>query len=593
MRMKLGVVAVLLVLAGCAQTRVPGALTKDQIENELADAVASNSKQKGSDAVDRAMMPPLSMDGLSPAPQAEPLRFDLVVSDAPAAQVFLAIVSGSRFSMLVPPEINGRLTLNLKNVTIREALDTIRDLYGYGYTVKGNRIFIQPNTLQTRIFKINYLAGRRVGASDLRVTSSTISSSASQGQASTASGLGGQASGAPGTATPSSTTRSEERSQVRMTTDQDFWKDLSTALGTIVGDSQGAQVVVNAVSGVVLVRAFPSEMKVIEDYLRATQAIVERQVMLEAKIIRVALSERFQSGVNWLAFNGNNNRWSAGSMQPGAVLQGEGKLVNSDVTAYPGRFLEGLQGGAQAATAAATKGFFGLAFQSATFAALMSFLETQGDTQVLSSPRLATLNNQKAVLKVGRDEFYVTNLSATQTTTTSGSAGASIPNVTLQPFFSGVSLDVTPQIDEDGSIILHIHPSITKVEEVNKTLTVPNNSGSGSSLVTLPTASSYVNESDAIVRVADGQIVAIGGLMDQVQQKDADGLAGAVSAPGVGALFGQKSTGFAKTELIILLKPTVIHGDSNWRDDLLETQQRLRHFDPRGGPNPAASTAAE
>ena len=585
--MKLGVVAAvaMLVLTGCAQTRISGSQTTGQIERELADAVAANSKQKNTDAVDRAMMPPLALDGLAPVPQAEPARFDLVVNDAPAAQVFLAIVSGSRFSMLVPPEINGRLTLNLKNVNIREALDTIRDLYGYGYAVKGNRILIQPNTLQTRMFKVNYLAGRRVGSSDVRVMSSSMSSSSPQGQSPTAAG---QTQPAPGGGAPGgSATQAAERSQVRMTTDQDFWKELSTALVAIVGDSQGAQVVVNAGSGVVLVRAFPAEMKVIEEYLRATQAIVERQVMLEAKIIRVALSERFQSGVNWMAFNGSGNRWGAGSMQPGATLQGEGALINSDVTAYPGRFVEGVSGGAQAKLLG--KGFFGLAFQSATFSALMSFLETQGDTQVLSSPRLATLNNQKAVLKVGKDEFYVTNLSTTQSTTAVGATtGASIPNVTLQPFFSGVSLDVTPQIDDDGSIILHIHPSITQVEEVHKTLLVPKNSGSGSSAVTLPTASSSVNESDTIVRVTDGQIVAIGGLMDQIQQKDSDGLAGAVSAPGVGALFGQKSTGFVKTELVILLKPTVIQGDSGWRDDLLETQQRLKNFDPRRNTNNTA-----
>lgn len=584
MKMRLGVLTVvlLLVLAGCAQTRISSTQTRDQIDRDVAEAVASGPKQKAGDAVERAMMPPLSLDGTVPAQQTEPVRFDLVVNEAPAAQVFLAIVSGTRFSILVPPEINGRLTLNLKNVSLREALDTIRDLYGYGYSVKGARIFIQPNTLQTRIFKINYLAGRRIGSSDVRVMSSSMSSSATQGQTPS---VGGQAVPMPGSSsTPgSSVSRNEERSQVRTMTDQDFWKDLSAALSTIIGDSQGAQVVVNAGSGVILVRALPSEMKIIEEYLRATQAIVERQVMLEAKIIRVTLSERFQSGVNWLAFNGSSNRWSAGNMQPGYTLQGDGKLANNDVTAYPGRYLEGVYGGAQ--TAALGKGFFGLAFQSATFAALMSFLETQGDTHVLSSPRLATLNNQKAVLKVGKDEFYVTNLSATQTTTASGSAGASIPNVTLQPFFSGVSLDVTPQIDDDGSIILHIHPSITKVEEVNKTLVVPNNSGSGSSPVSIPTASSYVNESDTVVRVADGQIVAIGGLMDQIQQKDSDGLAGAVSTPGVGALFGQKSTGFAKTELVILLKPTVIQGDSAWREDLLETQQRLKNFDPRQNKN--------
>ena len=99
---------------------------------------------------------------------------------------------------------------------------------------------------------------------------------------------------------------------------------------------------------------------------------------------------------------------------------------------------------------------FGLALATSNFASLLTFLETQGNVQVLSSPRLATLNNQKAVLKVGTDEFFVTGVSTTSTTT--GSATQTSPTITVQPFFSGIVLDVTPQIDEDGNIILHVHP---------------------------------------------------------------------------------------------------------------------------------------
>src|SRR4026209_2784985 len=120
---------------------------------------------------------------------------------------------------------------------------------------------------------------------------------------------------------------------------------------------------------------------------------------------------------------------------------------------------------ARAAAATGTSGaagtVFGLALQARSFAALLTFLESQGNVQVLSSPRIATINNNKAVLKVGTDEFFVTNVTTTATTT--GTSTVSSPSVTLQPFFSGVALDVTPQIDENKNIILHIHPSVSEV----------------------------------------------------------------------------------------------------------------------------------
>jgi MSHA biogenesis protein MshL len=109
---------------------------------------------------------------------------------------------------------------------------------------------------------------------------------------------------------------------------------------------------------------------------------------------------------------------------------------------------------------------FGLAVQTNNFAALISFLETQGTVHVLSSPRVAAVNNQKAVLKIGTDEFFVTGVTTTTNTTAAGNTVT--PSVTLQPFFSGVVLDVTPQIDEKGNILLHVHPSVSQVSTINK-----------------------------------------------------------------------------------------------------------------------------
>jgi MSHA biogenesis protein MshL len=230
-----------------------------------------------------------------------------------------------------------------------------------------------------------------------------------------------------------------------------------------------------------------------------------------------------------------------------------------------------------AATSAIGKGFFGLALQTANFAALLSFLESQGDMQVLSSPRVATINNQKAVLKVGTDDYYVTNISTS--TTASGSSTVTTPTITLQPFFSGVALDVTPQIDEDGNVLLHVHPSVTVVQEKNKAVDLGT-----LGIFTLPLASSSINETDAIVRVQDGYIVAIGGLMSQEQLRDNNGLAGASSLPGIGALFGQRGGFMRKRELVVLIKPTIIQNEAAWKQDLLDTTERMEQLDPRRRP---------
>lgn len=543
-----------LLLAACGSPPARPDLVRERMGEELAQAV---NQRKPGEAAEKALLPPLSIE-LPKAEQPEP-RFDLSVVNAPAAQVFMAIVSGTRYNMLVGPEVTGTITINLKDVTVREALESIRELYGYEFTIKGNRIAIQPNTLQTRVFQVNYLASRRQGATELRVTSSSIAANET-GSAPTAAPAPAQAVGGGARTTGTLTSRVQTHS------DTDFWRELQTSLATIVS-GEGRSVVVNGLSGVVVVRAYPAELRAVEQYLKATQVMVERQVMLEAKILEVQLSERFQNGINWASFNGVNHRASLGVLQPGTTLGTTGSgsaLANNDLTALPG------VAGAMAASALGN-GFVGLAFQTANFAALLSFLETQGQVSVLSSPRIATLNNQKAVLKVGTDELFVTNVTSTTTSTAAGTT--STPNLTLQPYFSGISLDVTPQIDEEGRIILHIHPAISAVSEKEKVVDL------GSlGQYRLPLATSSVNETDSIVRVQDGNIVAIGGLMTQSQTSNRNGLPGTVSSP-AGVLLGQRGSSLEKRELVILLKPTIIKDDRGWVDDLRQSGERLRNFD--------------
>ncbi len=549
-----------ILLSACSAPQVRQTETYDRIGQELAQAAASKPKAAfENERAKSALLPPLAPEMPAADKPVEP-RFDLAVNNAPAGQVFMAIVSGTRYSMLVHPEVSGSVTVNLKDVTVRETLDVLRELYGYEYRQDGTRITILPVALQTRVFQVNYLAGQRRGQSDVRVSSGSISA-------------GGAAAGSTGTQTqqpaPTGTggttpAGSALSSRVSTSSDSDFWSELASALKTLVGAEGGRQVVVNPHSGVVIVRAFPHELRNVEKFLKATQLSVERQVMLEAKIIEVQLKEGFESGINWAYFGKDGQHRSSVGADLGSFSLQNGTLSS-------GTTLGGALGTALAGAVSRTAGgFFGLALQTTSFAALLQFLENQGTVQVLSSPRIATLNNQKAVLKVGTDEFFITNISSS--TQSTGTTTTTSPTISVQPFFSGIALDVTPQIDENANIILHIHPSVSAVAEKSKAV----NLGTLGNF-TLPLASSNINETDSIVRVQDGNIVAIGGLMKQEQSDDRTNMPGMSNVP----LFGKKGRSFLKSEVVILLKPTIIQTERDWQQDLLEVQGRVQALDPR------------
>jgi MSHA biogenesis protein MshL len=547
-----------LLLAGCAAPRGNNQVA-DSIQHEMNQDVQNSAHPSNPEEVDNALLPPLAVGIPKVDNKSLDTKFDLTVNNTPASQVFMSIVAGTRYSMLLNPDVSGNISLNLKDVTVFEALEAIREMYGYDYKIDSTRIYIQPLTLQTRIFQVSYLTGQRNGESSLRVVSGSVSDAPG---------------GTSGTATPAPATGSaglpQESSKVTMTSKSDFWGELQRSLTAIVGNDKGRSVVISPMSGVIVVRAMPDELRNVSAYLKASQISVERQVILEAKIVDVQLNDSFQSGVNWGAFKNNpNSLTSAGVLSPGSSLAHSGTLTNGLITANPGA---DLALAASAATGQTAGSLFGLAFQTSNFAALLNFLESQGNVQVLSSPRIATLNNQKAVLKVGTDDFFVTNVSTT-TTSTGGTGSTTTPSVTLQPFFSGIALDVTPSIDENGEIILHVHPSVSHVSTVNKTVDLGASGGS----ITMPLASSSISETDSIVRARDGQIVAIGGLMRQAASNDNSGLPGLPKS-----VFGQTNQTSEKRELIILLKPTIVDNDKDWSDDITHSRDRFSSMNGKG-----------
>ncbi|MEO8332268.1 MAG: secretin N-terminal domain-containing protein, partial [Gallionella sp.] len=325
------VISTVLLLAGCSTPSSRGGAA-DAIQREMDTAAQASVQPSKADAVNDALLPPLTVT--MPKIGNKPLetKFDLTVSNTSVNQVFTAIVSGTRYSMLLHPEVSGSISLNLKDVTVFEALEAIREMYGYDYKVDGTRIYILPLTLQTRIFQVNYLTGQREGKSSLRVNSGSIADTTSQ----------------TGGAAATTSNQNRDSSKVTMNSSTDFWDELSKSLSAIVGSEKGRSVIVSPMSGVIVVRAMPDELKNVTAYLKASQISIERQVILEAKIVEVQLNDDFQSGVNWAGFGsaggGPNSHGSAGVLAPstslvpaaGGVSQA---ITNTLLTSTPGASL--------------------------------------------------------------------------------------------------------------------------------------------------------------------------------------------------------------------------------------------------------------
>ncbi|MDH5694688.1 MAG: pilus (MSHA type) biogenesis protein MshL [Gammaproteobacteria bacterium] len=486
--------------------------------------------------VSQAILPPPSF---RPPGVSKPLeeRFDLNAEAVDVRELLLGLVDNTSKNIVMHPDVRGAVSLQLKNVTLVEVLQKLKEIYGYDYERDGTMITVFGNTMSSRLFPVNYLNFSRKGKSDVSVSSTGINTGAGAGGAGV---------------------------ELKTETDANFWKEMTETLKAMIGEEEGRRVVANPQAGVVFVRAMPKELRTVEKFLGMTHATLNRQVILEAKILEVELSDHFQSGINWSGLVSQGGATTRTSMVGGGsvpdlagVSNIAGNTSDLSVTSPTG------------STTNAFGGVFSIALRGTNFNAFVELLKNQGNVQVLSSPRVSTVNNQKAVIKVGGDEYFVTGV--TNSSSVSGSTTTVTPSVELKPFFSGIALDVTPQIDEWDTINLHIHPAVSEVSQKSKSFVI------GDQSFTIPLAFSTVQESDNVVRAQSGQVVVIGGLMKEsvVDSEASIPLLGDI--PFLGALFKHQRVTRVKKELVILLKPTVLdlNGDQ-WNRQLEASRNRLR-----------------
>ncbi|WP_165481142.1 pilus (MSHA type) biogenesis protein MshL [Legionella impletisoli] len=539
--MRKGLLVLLLTLVACTTNQPIKGTAIDEMNVDLRQGIAGNqalykeSESRTPSKISKKLMPEIKIR--SPQRNFLSRRFDISVKDVPARTFFTGLFADTPLSVVISPEIQGNITLNLKRVTMEEVLQTLENVYGYAYNRIPGGYEILPNTLKTQIFAVNYLELERKGRSRMTLSSGEVTQTPATNTTNTAFG---------GTSTSSTgnTTNVESRiGEVDTTSTVDFWKQLKGTLDSIIGTEGGRSVTVNPLAGVVVVRAMPKELKQVENYLDLVQNSMDRQVILEAKILEVTLNDEYQMGIDWKIFGAQLNALSNFTEAGADITQDE----------FPDAFKIDIK-------------------WNTSFTTTIQALETQGNVQVLSSPRVAAMNNQISMIKVGTDEFFVTNINSTQNVATGLAATNPTQSVDLTPFFSGITLDVTPQIDSNNNVTLHIHPSVSLVRDQRKTIDLGDQGG----VLELPLARSTIRESDTIVHAKNGQVVVIGGLMQNQTEEDIAQLPFFGNIPFLGTLFRATKQSSRKSELVILLKPTVINQKSMTRHLIESTQNVAR-----------------
>ncbi len=476
-------------------------------------------------------------------------RLEIAASDVSAQDFFAALVDESPYSVVVHPDVTGTITLNLKNNTLHEVLDVVEEVYGYEIRRKGKVIQVYPAGIRTETIPLNYLYVKRSGMSSMSINSGGVSES-DQNSGNNSNNNSNNSSRSGNSSNSSSSNNNQNNQQgnggvnIYTETESDFWTELKETLTLLVGSEAGRSVIVSPQAGLVTIRALPEEIKVVKSFIKYTETHLRRQVIIEAKIMEVTLNDDYQQGVKWDKVLGSI---------------GSSDLTFSTAGGIAGNIISGTIGGTSS-----------LSFNNDDFSGVIDLLSTQGNVQVLSSPRITATNNQKAVIKVGEDEYFVTDISST---TTTGTSTTTTPEIDLTPFFSGIALDVTAQIAENDEVILHVHPSVTLTNEQSKVIKFD-----GEEII-LPLAQSSVRESDTIIRAKSGEIVVIGGLIEtrKVDMESKTPLLGDI--PIFGELFKSKSETTQKKELVIMLKPIVV-GQDTWKNQLQDARSLLKQWFP-------------
>ncbi len=472
-----------------------------------------------------------------PRPSAPSETYTVVVSEVPVKELLFALARDAELNVDIHPQIGGAVTLNAVDQTLDQILERLSGQVELRYERRGGTLVILPDTPYLRTYHVDY-----VNLSRETNTALDISNALATG--------GGELGTGRGSAGGSDI-------KILNTTDNRFWETLGESINAMLerqdgggaaggqGAAGSADVIVNAEVGVVTVRATARQHAIVADYLEQVMASARRQVIIEASIVEVRLNRNYQQGIDWQTLQDTGFNF----------VQISPDFLTTNLSTEP--FIQGT-------------------YEDGDFSATVSLLDEFGDTRVLSSPKLMALNNQTAVLKVVDNEVYFTVETDTQVNVNAPSLTTF--DTTPQTVPVGVVMSVTPQIDEHDVVTLNVRPTISRVID---TVLDPNPALARED-VTSEIPVIRVRELESVMTVNSGQIAVLGGLMQDANQAADSGIPFLTDIPVVGEAFTYRSREFTKTELVVFLRPTVVH-QASLDGDLSDFRPFLERSERSGG----------
>ncbi len=466
--------------------------------------------------ISRSIPPPVLPPTYKEIDPFEGKKFTMSALSAPLGKVLYAIADSAGLNLILSPEVDPqkKITATFSEVPLKIALETIMDLTDLYYEVKGNVLYIKE--LMSRTFKLPYVH-------TITEYSSSLGGDVLGGALTAGFGAGAGTTGGTTTTTTGTGAYGVGSSSLRgnFTLDyrnpqgiNDFYAQIEENLKALL--SEKGSYVLNKFTGTLVVTDRKSNIERIENFLRRLREEISKQILIEAKIVEIALSDRFQYGIDWSAFFRN-------------VFGTGGRGVISQNLSIP------------------AGGYASLGVVSSDFTFLLNALATYGKVHTLSNPRIMVSNGQTALIATG----IVTPFFEKQAVTLTGTTTTQIQeNVVRTNVLEGVLLGVTPYVDDEGSIVLNIVPVSTRLEGT-KTL-----ESNGNVLAEAPILN--VKETGTIVRVRSNELVVIGGLIGEVKGVEERKVPGLGDIPILGNVFKNKRVYREKRELIIFLRPRIV-----------------------------------
>ncbi len=490
------------------------------------------------------------------APSEEEKRQSVKVNDVDIKDLLLALTTDTDISLIIDPDVKGIVPiLDVKDITLGKLLNYVLPQLGLAYSWDGKILRVFKAKLETRVFYLNYIAVAREGERNVSYsTRSTIGGAGIGGLGGVggAGGVTGGVTGMGGFAGGGGGAEAQSTTNIKTKTETNIWNDLVSGLEAIVfgksvgggertkapepysrSDEEGRRLIISPQTGVVMITDYPEKLSQAAHFIEALEGSSQRQVWIEAKILEVILDQKHQMGVNWNAV-----------LNPGEKFLG--LLPSTDTVMYPSTSLDTRTPLNQDLSSSYGSFQYGVTNNKIDF--ILDALSRQGQLKVLLSPRLSALNNEKAVIRVVREEAFF-NL---YTLTTIAQAGAvTAPSINLQIVPVGIMMDIIPQISPNGEITLSINPDISELVEIRTFQ-------SQGAMATQPIIDR--RSIDTVAKVKDGQTIIIAGIIKERKKEELRGAPFLMKIPFIGTMFRRTEQSVERSELVILITPTLMVG---------------------------------